>query len=156
MARRTPEQIDAGRAQGVGGDGVAGALPELEGDMVDARFRRLNEVDDVVLPIAGQEVCNPCNVVSEPEAEKVLEERHQLVAFAGEHRYVPEAERRCAGLLEAGRGSFDHTVELDYKAARGLDLDQLGNAGLTVSLDRSSKAKFAHIAGEIADRDVGL
>ena len=156
VARGTPEQIDAGRAQGVGGDGVAGTLPELEGDMVDARFRRLDDVDHVVLPIAGEEVCNPCNVVGEPEAEKVLEESHQLVAFAGEDRYVPEAERRCAGLLEAGRGSFDRTVELKHKAARGLDLDQLGNAGLAVGLDRSSKAKFARVAGEIADRDVGL
>src|SRR5208282_6416815 len=45
VARGTPEQIDAGRAQGVGGDGVAGTLPELEGDMVDARFRCLNDVD---------------------------------------------------------------------------------------------------------------
>src|SRR5271166_2943031 len=156
MARGAPEQIDAGRAQGVGGDSVAGSLPELEGDMVDARFRRLNEVDDVVLPIAGEEVCNSCNVVGEPEAEKVLEESRQLVAFAGEDRYVPEAERRCAGLLEAGRGSFDRIVELDQKAARSLDLNQLGNAGLVVGLDRSSKAKFARVAGEIVDRDVGL
>src|SRR5271166_1956578 len=156
MPRGAPEQIDAGHAQGVSGDGVAGAIPQLEGDVVDPRFRRLDEVDDVVLAIAGQEVRDPRDVVGENEAEKVLEERDQLVAVRVDDRHVADAQRRGSGLLEARDGTFDRAVELNDNAARRLDLDQFGNAGLTVGLDGGGEANLAHVAGEVADRDLRL
>src|SRR5271165_2897097 len=156
MPRGAPEEIDAGHAQGVGGDGVAGAIPELEGDVVDPRLGRLDEVDDVVLAVASEEVRDPRDVVGENEAEKVPEVRDQLVAVRVDNRDVAEAQQRCAGLLEAGNRSFDRVVELDDQAARRLDLDQFGNAGLTVGLYGRSEASLAYVAGEVADRDVRL
>ena len=112
------------------------ALPELEGDVVDPGFRRLHEIDDVVVAIAGEEVRDARDVVGANEAEKVLEERDQLVAFGVDDRHVAEPQRRGAGLLETGSRSFNRVVELDDHAARRLDLDQFGDAGLTVGLDR--------------------
>ena len=110
----------------------------------------------MVVAIAGEEVRDPRDVVGANEAEKVLEERDQLVAFGGDDRHVAEAQRRCAGLLEAGSGGCDRVVELDDHAARRLDFDQFGDAGLTVGLDCRGEAKLARVASEVADRDVGL
>jgi hypothetical protein len=87
VARRVPggapELFDACRAQRVGRDGVVRIPPEFEGDMVDPRFRSLQDVDDVVVPIAGEEGRNPRDVVGETEAQKILV---GLSALLG-HRY---------------------------------------------------------------------
>ena len=111
-------------------------------------FRRLHDIDDVVVAIAGEEVRDPRYVVGANEAEKVLEERDQLVAFGGDDRHVAEAQRRCAGLLEAGSGGCDRVVELDDHAARRLDFDHFGDAGLTVGLDGCGEPEFARVAGD--------
>ena len=118
-------------------------------------FCRLHDIDDVVVAIAGEEVRDPRDVVGANEAEKVLEERDQFVAFGGDDRHVAQAQRRCGGLLEAGRGRCARVVELDDHAARRLDFDQFADAGLTVGLDFSGEAKLARVASEVADRDVG-
>ena len=110
--------------------------------MVDPKLRRLHDIHHVVFAITGEEVCDSQDVVSENEAEKVLEERDQLVAFGGDDRHVAEAQRRCAGLLEAGSGGCDRVVELDDHAARRLDFDQFGDAGLTVGLDCGGEARL--------------
>src|SRR5208283_3816900 len=106
--------------------------------------------------IAGEEVRDPRDVVGKDEAEEVLEESDQLVAFGGDDRHVPEAQRRCPGLLEAGSRGRNRAVELDSDAAWGLNFDQLGNAGLAVGLDGRGEAEFACVSGEIAHRDMGL
>src|SRR6516162_1731522 len=103
MARGAPEQGDAGGVERVGGAAVLRAVLELVGDVVDPRVRRLHDVDDVVIPIAGEEGRYPRDVVSQKEAEKVLEEGGQLVAFRGDDRHMAEAQRRRASLFEAGR-----------------------------------------------------
>src|SRR5208337_1966930 len=151
VPRRAPEKVDAGGAQRIGCAAVLGTFLELVGDVVDPRVRRLHDIDDVVVAIAGEEVRDPRDVVGENEAEKVLEERDQLVAFGGDDRHVAEAQQRCAGLLEAGNRSFDRVVELDDHAARRLDFDQFGDAGLTVGLDCRGEAKLARVASEVAD-----
>src|SRR5271166_591751 len=156
MPGGTPQQIDACRAQRVSGDPMVRTFPQLESDMVDARFWSVDDVDGVVVPIAGKEVRNPSDVVGEPEAEKVLEERHELAGFRGDHRHMSEAQRRCASLLEPGRGSFHRAVKLDDVTAGRLDLSQLLYTERATALDRHGKAKRARITDEIGDRDVGL
>ena len=73
VPRGAPEKVDACGAQRIGGGPVLGAVLEFVGDMVDPRFRRLYDIDDVVVAIAGEEVRDPRYVVGANEAEKVLE-----------------------------------------------------------------------------------
>ena len=69
---------------------------------------------------------------------------------------MAEAKQRDAGLLEAGYGHLDRRIELEDVAARGLDLDQFGNAGLAVGLDGRGKTELRALAGEVGDGDVRL
>src|SRR5208337_3529129 len=95
-------------------------------------------------------------VVGENEAEKVLEECDHFVALRIYDRDVAKPYGRAAGLLEAWNRSFNRVVELKHQAARPLDLDQLGNAGLAVGLDRGGESSFADVAGKVGRCDVGF
>ena len=78
VSRGAPEEVDAGGAQRIGGASMLRALPELVGDVMDPRFRRLHNIDDVVVAIAGEEVRDPRDVVGEDEAEEVLKKAISL------------------------------------------------------------------------------
>ena len=69
---------------------------------------------------------------------------------------MAEPQRRHAGLLEARRGCFDSSVELEDVAPRPLHFDEFGNARLAVGLDRGGKTEFARLVGQIADHDSWL
>src|ERR1700733_9718804 len=129
---------------------------EFERDVMDPRFRGRDHVDHVVIAIAGQESRDALNVVGVPEAEKILVELQQPVALWRDDGDMSKPQRRHAGLLESWRGGFDRTVELEDIAPRRLNLHQFGDARLAVGLDGRGKTKLAHLADEIADRNIGL
>src|SRR5271165_439776 len=106
--------------------------------------------------VAGEEIRDTRDVVGENEAEKVLEECDHFVALRIYDRDVAKPHGRAAGLLEAWNRSFNRVEELNHQAARPIDLDQLGNAGLAVGLVRSGESSFADVTGKVGGCDVGF
>ena len=84
---------------------MVGIVPELKRNVMDARFRNGHDVDDVVFPIARQEMRDPGDVVRRPEAKKFLIELSKLVAFRRDYREWPRRSGATPSLLKPGAGA---------------------------------------------------
>ena len=49
--------------------------------MVNSRLRSADDIDLVVVPIAGEEGRDPLDIVGVPEAEEFLVEFHEIASF---------------------------------------------------------------------------
>ena len=104
---------------------MRGAVLQLKGDVMDSGFRNVDDVDDVVITIAGKKGRYALKLVGVPESEEFFVELSELCCMRADHRYVAQAQWRYADVLEARRRCFDVAVELDGVPVGDFHLDQL-------------------------------
>src|SRR3984957_9596692 len=124
--------------------------------MMNPRFGDIHKVDHVVIAVACQKRRDAFEFVRVPKAKETLVKPPQFVGLGADHRDMSKAQGRHAAFLEPRRGRFNIRVKLKDMAWDDLDLDQRGDAGLTVRLRLGTQAEIAKTLRKVRGLDIRL